>query len=153
VEGRKFDLTRLFQNLLSNGIKYRNEDAVVITITSEWAGPEWIIKIIDNGVGIAKDQQRRIFGLFNRVPSNTVSGTGLGLAVCKKIVEGLGETIWVESEIGVGSTFCFNLAAKWEDGQRPTALAQDAISMLSGRAGRCRFITEMRRLAFETASG
>jgi two-component system, chemotaxis family, sensor kinase Cph1 len=108
VEGRAFELTRLFQNLISNAIKYRNEAAAVITITSECAGPEWIIKVRDNGVGIAKDQQRRIFGLFSRMPSDTVPGTGVGLAVCKRIVEGQGGTIWVESEIGLGSTFCFH---------------------------------------------
>ncbi len=118
VEGSDCDLLRLFQNLISNAIKHRSKAAVEITITAECAGPEWVIRVQDNGVGIAKDQQRRIFGLFSRCPGECASGTGMGLAFCKRIVEGLGGVIWVESEPGVGSTFCFTLAVWPQDGRR-----------------------------------
>jgi chemotaxis family two-component system sensor kinase Cph1 len=112
VEASEHDLFRVFQNLISNAIKYRSEAALVIHITAECAGPEWIIKVRDNGLGIAEEQRRRIFGLFRRGHHETVPGTGIGLAVCKKIVEGLGGVIWVVTETGVGSTFCFTLAVR-----------------------------------------
>jgi PAS domain S-box-containing protein len=110
VQADECDLVRLFQNLISNAVKYRSESAVEVHITAERSGSDWVIRVRDNGIGIAKENHRSVFGLFRRMHSETIPGTGMGLAVCKKIVEGLGGTIWVESEPGSGSTFCFTLA-------------------------------------------
>jgi len=111
VDGAECDLIRLFQNLIGNAIRYRSDVPVTIDITAECAGPEWVIRVRDNGIGIPRNQYRRIFGIFSsRVGGR--AGTGIGLAVCKKIVEGLGGMIWVESEVGLGSTFCFTLAVR-----------------------------------------
>jgi signal transduction histidine kinase len=74
-------------------------------------GPDWVIGIVDHGVGIAPENQARVFKPFIRLTNRDVPGTGLGLAVCKKIVEGLGGTIWVDSELGAGSTFSFTIPA------------------------------------------
>jgi len=111
VQGKQSDLVRVFQNLLSNAIKYRSESAVEIQVTAERIGGDWVIRIRDNGIGIRREDHNRVFGLFRRLHSEEIPGTGIGLAVCKKIVEGLGGTIWVESEAGSGSTFCFTVAA------------------------------------------
>lgn len=111
VLGNESDLVRLFQNLIRNAVKYRSEAPVEVHITAERTGPDWVIRIRDNGIGIALENHLRIFDLFTRLHSENVPGTGIGLDVCRKIVEGLGGTIWVESELGSGSTFCFTVAA------------------------------------------
>jgi PAS domain S-box-containing protein len=111
VHGNESHLVRLFQNLIGNALKYRGEESPEIHLTAEWRGPDWVIRIEDNGIGIAPDDQARVFVPFIRLAIREVPGTGLGLAVCKKIVEGLGGAIWVESELGAGSTFCFTIVA------------------------------------------
>ena len=111
VQSNEIHLVRLFQNLISNAVKYRSEDPIKIHVTSEQDGSGWIIRIEDNGRGITLQDQARIFTPFIRLENRDVPGTGLGLAVCKKIVEGLGGTIWVESALGAGSTFCFTIVA------------------------------------------
>jgi PAS domain S-box-containing protein len=119
VHGDECDLVRLFQNLISNAVKYRSDAPVEVRITAERLGPDWVVRIRDNGIGIAKENHRRVFGLFTRLHTDNIPGTGIGLAVCKGIVEGLGGSIWVESEPGAGSTFCFTLAAEEEKPRMP----------------------------------
>ena len=111
VVGNPDDLVRLFQNLIGNSLKYRSPDrAPVVTIGAAGVGPDWLIKVADNGIGIAPDYFDRIFGVFQRLHSHgEYEGTGIGLANCKKIVEHYGGRIWVESSLGEGSTFCFTL--------------------------------------------
>jgi PAS domain S-box-containing protein len=111
VQSNEILLVRLFQNLMSNAVKYRGEDPVTIHVTAEPRDPGWVIRVEDNGLGIARQHQARIFEPFIRLTNRNIPGTGLGLALCKKIVEGLGGTIWVESELGAGSTFCFTIAS------------------------------------------
>jgi PAS domain S-box-containing protein len=115
VYGNEIHLVRLFQNLIGNAVKYRGKESPKIHVTAEQVGPDWVIRIADNGLGIAAKNKARVFMPFVRLANRDVPGTGLGLAVCKKIVEGLGGTIEVESELGVGSTFCLTLLAA-EDG-------------------------------------
>jgi PAS domain S-box-containing protein len=112
VQAKECDLIRLFQNLISNAVKYRGEAPAEIRITAERSGPDWVIKIRDNGIGIPKEHQQRVFGLFTRLHTNQVPGAGIGLAVCKKIIEERGGAIWVESKPGTGSTFCFTITAE-----------------------------------------
>jgi light-regulated signal transduction histidine kinase (bacteriophytochrome) len=107
VLGNESQLTGLMQNLLANAIKYRSEQPIQIEVTSESTGTECLVKVRDNGIGIAPPYHEQIFGLFKRLHQRSVAGTGIGLAICKKIVDGMGGRIWVESELGKGSTFCF----------------------------------------------
>jgi|SRR5579862_720206 len=111
VQANECDLIRLFQNLIGNAVKYCGPAPAEIRITAERSGPDWVIKIHDNGIGIPKEQHQRVFGLFTRLHTNEVPGAGIGLAVCKKIIEERGGAIWVESKPGAGSTFCFTITA------------------------------------------
>lgn len=104
-------LIRLFQNLLGNALKYCSEDRIPeIEIGSEQQGSDWVFHIRDNGIGIEPEHFERIFGVFQRLNKNhRFEGTGIGLALCKRIVERHGGSIWVQSQPGEGSTFFFSL--------------------------------------------
>jgi PAS domain S-box-containing protein len=121
VRSNETHLVSLFQNLLSNAVKYRGEDPLEIRVTAEQSGPYWTVRIADNGLGIDTANRFRIFMPFVRLGNRGALGSGLGLAVCKKIVEERGGTIWVESEPGAGSTFCFTILA--EDGTTAAAIS------------------------------
>jgi PAS domain S-box-containing protein len=111
VNGNKTLLKQLFQNLIENAIKFRKEGiAPVIEIVPKDVGDVWQIGIKDNGIGIDPTYKERIFIIFQRLHSaHQFPGTGIGLAICKKIIEQQGGKIWVESEASVGSTFYFTL--------------------------------------------
>jgi signal transduction histidine kinase len=105
-------LEQLFQNLITNGIKYRRPDAPYIRISAHSADANWIFSVQDNGIGIDARYQDQIFGVFRRLHGNDeYEGTGIGLAICKRIVERYGGRIWVESKPGEGSTFRFSVPA------------------------------------------
>jgi PAS domain S-box-containing protein len=100
-------VTQLFQNLLSNSIKYRSDKPVRIEVSATDAGDKWRFCVADNGIGIGAEYHERIFGVFKRLHGREVPGTGIGLALCRRIVERYGGQIWVESEPGQGSKFYF----------------------------------------------
>lgn len=104
-------LMEVFQNLIGNAIKFRHaHSAPLIKISSEFKDEAWLIRVSDNGIGIEKDYFEKIFIIFQRLNNKAhYSGTGIGLAICKRIVERHGGHIWVESEPGKGSTFSFTL--------------------------------------------
>lgn len=113
VMGERSELVRLFQNLVANALKYRSPGkAPEIFVKGERQGLEWLLTVQDNGIGIPSEHQERIFGIFQRLHGHSqYEGAGIGLAVCKKIVERHQGRIWVESESGQGSRFCFTLPA------------------------------------------
>jgi PAS domain S-box-containing protein len=101
-------LAQLFQNLLANAIRYRSEVAPVVTISAARALDAWQFSVADNGIGFDMSRAKHIFLPFKRLRQDG-AGTGMGLAICKKIVESRGGRIWVESTVGVGSVFHFTI--------------------------------------------
>jgi PAS domain S-box-containing protein len=110
VRANSVPLVHLFQNLISNALKYRSKQTPRVQISAREDGDEWLFSVQDNGIGIPKEFQTQIFGIFKRLHNRSeYPGTGIGLAICQKVVEQYGGRIWVESEPGGGSTFVFTL--------------------------------------------
>lgn len=111
VNGHETELRLLFQNLIANALKFhKNDESPEISISAVNREKEWLFSIRDNGIGIESKHKDKIFIIFQRLHKrNEFSGTGIGLAHCKKVVELHGGKIWVESEPGAGSTFKFTI--------------------------------------------
>lgn len=116
IGAEQSQLGQLFQNLIGNAIKFRNKEAPVIRISTERQGSLWKFTVTDNGIGIAPEYKDLIFVIFQRLNTrDEYAGNGVGLAICKKIVERYGGKIWIESEPGHGCTFHFTLPAPSAD--------------------------------------
>jgi light-regulated signal transduction histidine kinase (bacteriophytochrome) len=114
VNGDRTQLAQLFQNLIGNALKFRDDEPPRIEIGAENLGKDWRFFVKDNGVGLDPAFADRIFVIFQRLHSrDAYPGTGIGLAICKKIVERHGGRIWVESQ-GKGATFFFTLRSRVE---------------------------------------
>jgi signal transduction histidine kinase len=109
VLGNKLRLRQLFHNLVSNAVKFRGKEAPAILVSAHQENDEWVISIRDNGIGIEPEHKGRIFEIFQRLNPRGYPGSGMGLAICKRIIESHGGKIWVESAPGYGSTFKFTL--------------------------------------------
>ena len=116
VMGDEIQLGQLLQNLINNAIKFRNEKLPSVHVSAEQKGKEWTFSVSDNGIGIDPEYVDRIFVIFQRLHSvEEYQGTGIGLSVCRRIVERHGGRIWVESQPGNGSTFYFTIPAIGRD--------------------------------------
>lgn len=102
-------LLQLFQNIIGNALKYRGTDPPVVHVSAARRSNEWVFAIRDNGQGFDPKYSDKIFGVFKRLHGRDVPGTGIGLALCKRIVEKHGGRIWAESQPGKGSTFYFSV--------------------------------------------
>jgi len=113
VRAHETRLVQLFQNLVGNAIKYRRPEQPRIHVDAKQVdaqhGSEWLFAVQDNGIGIKPEYAQQIFGIFKRLHGKAYPGTGIGLAICHRIVEGYGGRIWVESTPGKGSVFYFTL--------------------------------------------
>lgn len=110
VTADPLQLGRVFQNLIANGLKFHGEKAPRVHVDAEALADTWLFSVKDNGIGIPPDQFDRIFRIFQRLHSQSeYPGTGIGLAICKRIVERHSGRIWVESAAGEGTTFYFTI--------------------------------------------
>jgi PAS domain S-box-containing protein len=128
VKAHRSQIVQLFQNLIGNAIKFRGESAPAIHIRAEEKDGQWTVSIADNGIGIAQEHFDVIFAIFQRLHTRSeYTGNGIGLAICRKIVERHGGRIWVESKEGAGATFKFTLPltaeASEESGKAASARA------------------------------
>lgn len=116
VSADEVQLTMLFQNLIANAIKFRSDNPLSIHVSAERGDGEWVFSVKDNGIGIDPHYRDRLFVIFQRLHSAAkYPGTGIGLALCKRIVERHSGRIWFESELGKGSTFRFTIPDKKEE--------------------------------------
>jgi signal transduction histidine kinase len=109
IEGQQAHFVQLFQNLIGNAIKYRGEQSPRIHISVEQRDNGWRFAVADNGMGIAPEYHSHIFGVFKRLHGQAISGTGMGLAICQRVVERHNGRIWVESQLGEGAKFYFTV--------------------------------------------
>jgi two-component system, chemotaxis family, sensor kinase Cph1 len=112
IYGNEVQIIQLLQNLLSNAIKFRRAETPKVQITAQRQRREWVFSVTDNGIGIEKQYLERIFDVFQRLhDKDKYPGTGIGLAICKKVVQNHNGRIWVKSEFNCGTTFYFALPA------------------------------------------
>lgn len=109
IRGFESHFTALFQNLISNSIKYRSDRQPEINIDAIRVNEDLQICVADNGIGIAPEYHSKIFAAFKRLHGQKIPGTGIGLAICQRVIERYGGRIWVESDLGHGSKFIFTL--------------------------------------------
>ena len=112
VQAIPVQMSQLLTNLVDNAIKHGGSGTPVIDLTAKRDGSVWVISVRDNGIGIEPGDAERIFDLFQRGRAESAPGSGIGLTLCRRIVENHGGRLWVESKPGRGSTFRFTLPAK-----------------------------------------
>jgi len=112
VRGDRCQVRQVLQNLVENAIQYSGDEPPRVDVSADRRGREWVVSVADEGIGIEPDEQDRVFTVFDRLHSREeYDGTGIGLALCERIVERHDGDIWVDSEPGEGSTFSFTLPA------------------------------------------
>jgi signal transduction histidine kinase len=109
IRYHKVSLLQVFQNLIGNAFKYMDKPNGEIKVGFSKQNTHYLFSVRDNGPGIAEDSSERVFNLFEKAHSGTAESTGIGLSIVKRIVEENNGRVWVESEVGVGSTFYFTI--------------------------------------------
>ncbi|HXE14502.1 MAG TPA: ATP-binding protein [Bryobacteraceae bacterium] len=109
MEGERAHFVQLFQNLIGNAIKYRGEEPPRVLVVADEIDDSWRFSVTDNGMGIAPEYHAQIFGVFKRLHGQAIPGTGMGLAICQRVVERYQGRIWVESQPGEGAKFYFTI--------------------------------------------
>jgi light-regulated signal transduction histidine kinase (bacteriophytochrome) len=112
LQGQEVHFIQLFQNLVGNALKYRSKETPRIEVGAQRVGAMWRFHIKDNGIGIAPEFRERIFGVFKRLHGKDIPGTGIGLAICNRVVDRYGGRIWVEQNGERGSVFLFEIPAQ-----------------------------------------
>jgi signal transduction histidine kinase len=113
IKGNESNFIQLFQNLIGNALKFHGQEPPHVHVKAVQKGDEWLFSVRDNGIGIEPQYKHRIFQIFQRLHiRDEYPGTGIGLSICKKIVETYNGRIWVDSELGKGSVFYFTIAEK-----------------------------------------
>jgi signal transduction histidine kinase len=120
VVHNRVQLTQIFQNLISNSVKYRGADPPIVAISAAQDGVDWVFSVKDNGLGIDPEHGNTVFDPFKRLHGREYPGTGVGLAICRRIVERHGGRIWVESAAGQGANFSFTIPCE----KKPAAATQ-----------------------------
>lgn len=120
IAAHEVRVVQLLQNLIGNAIKYRAADAPQIRVSARRKDSEWLFSVRDNGIGIRPEYSHQIFGVFKRLHNQSYPGTGIGLAICQRIVERYGGRIWLEPVPPPGSLFCFTLPALPTGIEQPT---------------------------------
>ncbi|HXJ40133.1 MAG TPA: ATP-binding protein, partial [Bryobacteraceae bacterium] len=116
VAGDAVQLAQVFQNLIGNSLKYRKPGMVPeIHVSAERGETEWVIRVRDNGIGFEAEQAEKIFRVFKRLHGAEYAGTGVGLAICKRIIERQGGRIWATSAPGEGAVFAFSIPCQTAD--------------------------------------
>jgi light-regulated signal transduction histidine kinase (bacteriophytochrome) len=111
VTGDRSQLVQLLLNLLGNAIKYRGAEPPRVHVTAQSRGDDWLFEVRDNGIGIAEKHHQQVFEVFKRLhDQKQYPGTGIGLAICRRVLDRHGGKIWVESKLGEGSAFFFTIA-------------------------------------------
>ena len=139
VGGTHSQIAQIFQNLIGNAIKFRGKGAPAISVQAERVGDRWLFSVSDNGIGIAPEYVENIFVVFQRLHTRAeYAGNGIGLAICKKIVERHDGKIWVETQLGHGSVFKFTLpsyaSVKKESGVAEIAEIAETMTAKAGSA-------------------
>jgi light-regulated signal transduction histidine kinase (bacteriophytochrome) len=111
VRGDRAQLGRVFQNLVANGLKFHSDQPPLIAVSAERRDASWLFSVRDNGVGVPPELGDEIFSMFKRAHGGEIEGSGIGLAVCRKIVEAHGGTIWAEPADGAGTVMRFTVPA------------------------------------------
>lgn len=135
VKAHEIRIVQLFQNLIGNAIKYRSEEPPVISVSAGLNGDTWIFCVEDNGMGIEPEYAQQVFGIFKRLHGHKYPGTGIGLAICQRIVERYGGRIWVEPAAVRGCRFTFTLPDHVSEQER------DESGSLETRSGAARAMT------------
>jgi signal transduction histidine kinase len=133
VWANRWQVARIFQNLIGNAIKFRGTGAPEISVQAEKTGDQWLFSVSDNGIGIPAEYTEKIFVVFQRLNARSeYAGNGIGLAICKKIIEHYGGKIWVEVQDGDGSIFKFTMRGVAVEevscGEMPIPVPQQAVS-------------------------
>jgi light-regulated signal transduction histidine kinase (bacteriophytochrome) len=110
IHAHEIRVVQLLQNLVGNAIKYRSAEPPRIHVSAGPRESDWMFSVEDNGIGIDPEYAQEVFRIFRRLHGQAYPGTGIGLAICQRIVESYGGRIWVESSPGHGSRFCFTVS-------------------------------------------